>query len=318
MIGDIFKAIIPTMIGSLAGGASGAGQNQAAGMNTSLQPNQGGGGTPPFNGAEFGKGLMSSVGDIVGSTARHAIESKLRAKIDGKARKDFNDEAFPGTAPWEQLGSGGEFTQGMTEGLQLKQREKESQRAADTQLAQARIQASQAVGGQLIEQGGVTALPTVLDLMARSGAFPAGEGFDPDAFSRLKADAEIARTDAQTAESKSRSALNWSMVDKTIAQKNLDEQALHLNVVKSSIEAFDKLYGGHLSREFRSGWQLLVNDIILGGSFRSEDPGDALLHGVIRHIEEATGKGPEFEAIIEEEMKKQSSGPKSGLGGRKR
>lgn len=132
--------------------------------------------------------------------AGSALASYATAGLQGKAVKKFNDSAYPGTTPWEQLGSGadgGSMVDMGTKADEMRQREKESQRVQETAFAQSRMQAALLVAGELLKNGGNASLAGAERVLMSSGVLsPAGFGVDPRTFSADRVRADIGNLQA--------------------------------------------------------------------------------------------------------------------------
>jgi hypothetical protein len=173
-LGSLFSSVVPKLFSGLFG------QKQApVSTVTSLSPSAGGQSETDTagEGKGFLQGLWStakdsfsdSVGDAVSAWSGNALGVN---KMNGQAQKNYMDAAYPGTTPWEQLGSGGgagAFAQGAVAGQQIKQQDKAVNLQAQTQLSTARIQAGQMFGTELLRQG--VKPSDAMELMMKSGAF---------------------------------------------------------------------------------------------------------------------------------------------------
>jgi hypothetical protein len=161
-------------------------------MNASLAPPA----PPPIpqKPAPVPQTTRQKIGGALGEALGGAADQWWKAKVAGYATKEFNDTAFPGTTPWEQLGEGahGDAAIGAAaKSDELKQRERESERAQETALATTRMQAAQIIGTTLLEQGGDTNVQLVTKIWQQAGLLGAEFGTLPDAYSNTRLNTEI-------------------------------------------------------------------------------------------------------------------------------
>ncbi|MCA0422507.1 MAG: hypothetical protein LCH61_04140 [Proteobacteria bacterium] len=230
--------LLQGVLGSVAGGSP----QQPAAPNSSMvppappdpvspaPPPAGLAGSARANGQDF----LGDVIDDMGKVARQGMFAGVSGKIAGMAQKSFNDAAFPGTTPWEQLGGGGNaqgggaFTDVALKSEELAQRDRESQRASHTALASARLQAGSALANTAFQNGDYATAERVLKA---AGVFPQEYGMKAE----MMANGRLAQ---EMRESDSRINLNWSQEKTSNTQADLNLSSADRNRMETTLAPF--------------------------------------------------------------------------------
>lgn len=219
-----FANLIPAITGFLGGAKSAPSPSPGAVSNSGLA----GDAVPaPPGQRTFGQDLKSDAQGMI----RKAIFAPIEGRINGRAQRALNNSAFPGTTPWEQLAggatSGGDnFSDGMNKNVEIQQRERESQRAANTTLQTARMGATERLATSIINQGGVANVPLAAEILRRGGVLPPEFGLNPKMMAKGRVEAEIGNLNAQA--DRSREMLPYdqtvstqrALTEKTVQDKN--------------------------------------------------------------------------------------------------
>lgn len=191
------------LLGALIPGLVGGGQSAPPAMDASLTPPVSPDPIPPAPPPRGladrlranGQGFMADFVDGAQDIAIKGALGPLSARVDGMARKAFNDTAYPGTTPWEQLGAGNTQGAGFQEvaikSEELAQRERESQRAAATQLGASRLEAGKVLASVYLQNGSPEAAERIL--RATGVLVDPGNAFDPRLMAGGKIASEIER-----------------------------------------------------------------------------------------------------------------------------
>lgn len=225
-----------------------------------------------------GQQFFGSLVDQAGKTASSALFSRAQAKIDGRARKDYLDSAFPGTSPWEQLGAGGggaapDYQAMAAQSEELAQRERESKRNSHVALSTARVQAAQNLASAFVANGNYEAAERMLKA---AGIFDSSLGIDPKMMAGGKVASEMARMEQETRRSsemlpydKMKSAAEMGAADASADKSRVDAMMAPLRLALDDWIARDK--GGHISTEIR-GVVGLISETLSGlGATVTED-----------------------------------------------
>lgn len=196
--GNLLGALIP----GLVGGGQSAPPALDASLTPPVTPDPIPPAPPPRGMADRlranGQGFMADFVDGAQDIAIKGALGPLSARVDGMARKAFNDSAYPGTTPWEQLGAGNTQGAGFQElamkSEELAQRERESQRAAATQLGASRLEAGKVLASVYLQNGSPEAAERIL--RATGVLVDPGNAFDPGLMAGGKIASEIERNAA--------------------------------------------------------------------------------------------------------------------------
>lgn len=192
--GTIIATIGSRLIGLNSGPTTtqGTGGSAAPSANASLVP-------PPPAPTPSGGSWLGDAAKILGDRYLGAYADRMTAGMQGEATLAYNEAAYPGTNPWEHLGSGAhgqELAQISVKQKELQQRERESKRNANVALAGARINAGTAMASALLADGGRLNAPAAADILRRTGAIDPSVDFDPRDMIRGRTEAQLGHLDA--------------------------------------------------------------------------------------------------------------------------
>jgi len=198
---DWISALLPALINGLFGG----GRRAAAPTPTNDvfgpgNPGNAGltyGASTPADQSAGGFGSGGILGSSLQSVLATALFGGINARLAGRNQRIYNKTAYPGTVPWEQMGTGSAGAQaGNMASPELMQRERESRRNAQVALQTSRMNATAGLAGHAMNAGGAAAGPLVASLLRAGGILPPGVAFDPRIMVRGRPEAEIASLEA--------------------------------------------------------------------------------------------------------------------------
>ncbi len=166
---SIFETILSSIIPSLfGGGGKQQGNNPMATPVNSMSPSQ----VPQQPPVTNDGGFLQNAGKLLGNEMLSSVGSRMTAGMRGRATLKYNENAFPGTNPWEHLGGGarGQELAGIAQSQNMaRQQERASIRASQTQLGQSRMAATSALAGQIYQNNGNQSLPMISRILQNSG-----------------------------------------------------------------------------------------------------------------------------------------------------
>ncbi len=201
----LFKAIFGAILGRNSGGSGGSGvqqqQDQGGGLSPSLVADKQE--TPsPTKAARPNFSWLQSAGEMLGNTALTAFGNKMTAKSRGKATFDYNQAAFPGTNPWEQLGSGAQSGGQLADvAVQTKQMQNQKDIAG--------LGAASQFANTIVKNTGNAGIPMASQILRRAGMPMADTDFQdfsmlPDnvtaGISQARGAANLSQTNARLAQ----------------------------------------------------------------------------------------------------------------------
>jgi len=222
-----FSALFPALLNGLFGGfGGGRAAAPPAPPSDVFGPGPGGlteGAVSAGDRAAGGFGLGGILGSSLSSVIANAMFGGLNARLAGKHQRMYNNAAYPGTVPWEQLGTGSAGAQaGSMASPELLQRERESKRSAQVALQTSRMSASAGLAGHAMAAGGAAAGPLVASLLRAGGILPPGVAFDPRIMARGKPEAEIAALDAGARRVETLLPLEAESIDADVHRKRME------------------------------------------------------------------------------------------------
>ncbi len=283
-LGGLFQTILGSLAGGLGGGQSSQPAQASVGVEQSLNPGQVPIAPDPVPPAPPPKGLgasmrasghsfMADVLDQAGQTARKAMFASYEGKIAGQAQRSYNQTAFPGTTPWEQLGSsagsGADYASMAQKSEELTQRERESQRGSATQLAAARIGVGERLATTLIGAGGDPRM--IADILLKTGAIPPGQPIDVSSMSRDRLASEIGLAQANTRRSQdlllpdigvadAKQAEAWASTDKMYADADRSRVETILAPARFALDEWKaKVGSSYTANEVRAVSDIIAN-----------------------------------------------------------
>ncbi len=167
IITALLSALIPTLFGGRGSRQQTTGQSMAPSVGA-FQPSAAVQQPQVTNDG----GFMKRAGMLLGNEMLSAFGSKMTARMRGQSTLRYNQAAFPGTNPWEQMGSGArgqELAQMASSQNQINQAERASIRQSQTQLGQSRMAATSALAGQIYANNGNASLAMISRILKNSG-----------------------------------------------------------------------------------------------------------------------------------------------------
>lgn len=175
-ITTLLSAVIPSLFGG-RGGSSTQPQSGIAPNPGTMQPSA----VPQQPAVTNDGGFLKNAGKLLGNEMLSAFGSKLTAGTRGSATLKYNQAAFPGTNPWEHLGSGArgqELAQMAASQNQQKQAERASIRQSQTQIAQSRMAAGSSLSNQIYANNGNASLAMISKILKMTGVLTeAGQSY---------------------------------------------------------------------------------------------------------------------------------------------
>lgn len=184
---NLLTAIIPSLFG-------GGSQQQSGGVAPNVGSMQPSAAIQQPQVTDDG-GFLRKAGKLIGDEMLSSFGSNITAGIRGRSTLKYNQAAFPGTNPWEHLGSGArgqELAQISSNAQQVKQAERASIRQSQTQLGQSRMAATSALAGQIYANNGNSSLQMISRILQNSGVLTgAGEDTQDAQLSNTYLEAQI-------------------------------------------------------------------------------------------------------------------------------
>lgn len=246
--------------------------------------------------AEQENNMFGEFMDSFEKQAGGAIGSSLTASMRGKATKKFTDAAFPGTTPWEQLGSGasGAAQQGALAGQELQQRERESKRQAETSMKIAQTQSAAELMKAFMAQFGSSGAAETMKMIMATGMFP---NIDVRQMGQSLADAQKVNLGAQTGLINEQTATepfrreniqSDTFVNDSLGQLNFQKKDLDL--AQYALDAYGRIYG-YSGTELMGILQIVKNGL---GDDTTDRTAETLFDRIMSVLEKEHGKGSAF------------------------